>query len=207
MIAPLEDSLTSFMMKEGFSKEDELIVLVPEEKVSKGLAMGEKEVQELKKKLKDIGIDIDFRKKILNTQDFEMTVRKISDLLSTIENDVIVNLTGGNERLIIALTLCTFYHKNVKGVYNPTSTQKNEELEYPRSDVELTDNEQKFLETVVERGELTITELVEHTGLSKSTLSRLGSKFVEKDILESRSVKKEKVFRPKLAAELLIDSM
>jgi len=212
LITPLiENQTASFLMKEGFGKGDTLIVLVPEEKLKEGLNLGEEELNTLRDKIDDLGIDIKLEKKILDTQKIENLVREISRIFMNSEGEIVVNLSTENERLLIALTTsCTFHGDSIKTFYTQPSTSSYfENIEFPYLTADLKENEEKFLRLVVREGPMTINEFIETADFShsKSTISRLSRILEEKGLVDTRLSGKEKEMNSTLAGDIVFTTL
>ncbi len=200
----IEDQTLSFLMKEGFDRGDKLIVLVPEEKFNEGL--NPVDLTTLRDKISDLEIDIELEKKILKTGEFEDLVREISKIFMSSEGKVVVNLSSGNEHLLVALTVCSTYHgDSVKtfSTQNPIDSHF-QEVEFPYTKDDLKENEKELLQMVVREGPLMMNELVESSKISqsKSTVSRVSIILEEKGMVNSRMSGKEKEIDSTLSGDI-----
>ncbi len=197
LITPLIDGETGlFALKEGLNEGDGLIVLVPEKTLNEGLGVSEEELNALRHKLDDLQLDIQLEKKVLDTGDFEALVREVSRIFMNIEGEIVVNLSTEDEHLLIALTICsTFYGDSIRTFYtHPSPSSRFNEIEFPYTTAELTENEEKLLELVARKGPLMMGELDESVEFvhSKSTISRIIKNLEDIGLVKTRFCGKDK---------------
>lgn len=194
----------TFAFKEGFDRGDKLIVLIPKEKLDKGLGLKDERPNNLRDEIDNLDLGLDLEKKILKISQFEKMVRDISNVLMNAEGEVTVNISSDNSSLTSALTLCcSFYGGSIERVYIQDQERTGfKKIRFPHSEVNLKKNEKEFLNTVVREGPKTLNELREDTGLSKSTVSRLSRVLKEKGLVTTDFTGKEKEVDSTLAGDI-----
>ncbi len=186
IVSPLgfhTDQIISFLMEEGISKGDKIVVLRPEEDDYE--TKGEEAFKKVQDFAEKISKNVEVECTILDTQEFNGLLTDISEIISEVEGEVVVNLSGGVRSILVALTVNTVFHgEKIERVYNFEEIErKTKQVDIPYIPVELKENEKKILKTVKSEGPVTYKELSKQTGLSKSTISRLCKELEGKNIL------------------------
>ena len=194
----------AFVVKDGISKGDKVIVLRPKED-SKELR-GDRAYGEIKNLLGQISPEIIVEKFVLDTLHFSQMVEEISDVFEKIEGDIIVNISGGLREIIIALTVCSIlYNHKILRTYSFSRLEgETKKIELPYLASPLQDNMKNLLDILSQKGSLLYNELTKELNLSKSSISRLAKLLQNKKLVELEDVGKEKKIHLTLTARLLL---
>lgn len=206
IITPLgfdTSQIISFIAKDGIERGDRVIVLRPKE--SPDEMRGKNAFQQTKDILNDISSDIELDKIVLDTKDFQGLIFEISDIMKDIDDEIVVNLSGGVRSILVALTTVTlFEHHQIDRIYNYERIERYmREIDMPYAHCDLKDNEKILLRSISENGPITYNELVEKLGLSKSTVSRLSNILEEKRLVNIKEKGKQKEVHLSLTGRLL----
>ncbi len=211
LITPLgfhTDHVLSFLMAEGFSKRDRIVVLRPLEREDED--RGEKAFGDVENLVNSVASAADLKKIVLDVQDIEEVVRGIAKVFEdNKENEIIVNLSGGVRRIIVGLTLCcTIYGDRIKKAYSYCPIARDiQGIELPYLRSELRDNELNILRSAVRDGPVSYTELANATHLSKSSVSRISKELESRGLLELKTKGREMLVESSLAGELVCGSV
>lgn len=207
LITPLGfeiDQIFSFLMAEGFSKQDRIVVIRPKEREDED--RGDKALKKIEELVKSVAPTAQLVKKIVDTKDFEDMVWDISEVFICAEKEtVVVNLSGGVRRIIIGLTLCcSFFGDKTKKTYSYCPIEKDiREIQLPYFRCELKENELKILKIAVEDGPVSYTTIANATELSKSSVSRICKELDQRGLLELEERGREILAKTTLTGDLV----
>lgn len=193
----------SAIIKDGISSGDKIIILKPKE--DKSELRGEKAYNEIKNLIKQISPAISIQKIVLSTHNFSQMIEEISNIFTHLEEEIVVNISGGVREIAIALTTVSIlYNQKISRIYNFSRIEGEiREIELPYFAYPLTGNEKRILDLITTKGPLKYNELVNELRLSKSSISRIASELEKNSIIKIEDVGKEKRIHPTLTGKLI----
>ncbi len=197
------DHAVAFLLKEGFEKNDRIVILRPVEREDED--RGDKAYREIKSLTRKLSPEIKVDKVDLNTKDFDSMVRKIAEMFYETDNPITVNISGGVRSIIVAFTIvCTIFGDKIKNSYSFSPiTRETKQIDIPYFSCELREMEDKFLTSVVEKGPLDYNEITNILKISKSSVSRIGSTLKERGLLKITTKGRKNVATATLTGELV----
>lgn len=211
LITPLgfdKDQILSFLIAEGFSKQDRVVILRPVERGDED--RGEKAFIGVRELINSVAPSVDIQKIVIDTRDFENVVKQIAKIFEESgENDVIVNLSGGVRRIVVGLSMCcTIFGDRINKVYSYCPIEHViQEISIPHFKYELKENEFNILKLAVDRESVSYNELAEYTNLSKSSISRICKDLESKGMLSLFQHGREVKMTTTLTGEMVISSI
>lgn len=197
------DHAVAFLLKEGFEKNDRIVILRPVERIDED--RGEKAFQEIESLTRKLSPEVRVDKVELDTQDFEGMVRKIAEVFHKTDTAITVNISGGVRSIIVAFTIvCTIFGNKIKNFYNYSPiTRETKCIDIPYFSCELRELEKKFLTNVVEKGPIDYNEITNSLKISKSSVSRIGSSLRDRGLLKITTEGRRNVATATLTGELV----
>lgn len=197
------DHALAFLLKEGFEKNDRIVILRPIEREDED--RGDKAFYEIESLARKLSPDVRVDKVVLDTQDFEGMVREIAKMFYEIDGPVIVNISGGVRSMIVAFTIvCTIFGEKIQNSYNYSPiTKETRCIDIPYFSCELKELENKFLAAVVERGPLSYNEIRDTLDVTKSSISRVASSLKNRGMIEISKDGRKNVANSTLTGELV----
>jgi len=162
--------LQSLIVSEDVSDGDHLILVRPDDDDSRG----ENAVQDMEGFVGMIDHDISSELLTFDPDDFERTTTSIVDRLNKVDNEVVINLAGGDRALVIALTVATMSTEaDVRTTYVRSDvTHESHEVSLPELRPGLDSQNRDILRYVLRNGPVSNTQIASMTSMSESTVSR-----------------------------------
>lgn len=178
-IGSSKDEFISFLVKEGISPEDTIVILALEDGLDGGTDEILKDAMDL---LGSVSEEMDFDEKLLEDCSFEGLTEDISELVKGARGEIVINISSPLDSMTAALTAVSIFHSDIiaRAYVKDRSSDGIKRVDLPCAFLEATENEKRLLKTVVEDGPLLYKELTDRLELSKSTVSRLGKKLEER---------------------------
>lgn len=193
--------LYSRIVDEDVSDGDHLVLVRPDDDDSRG----EDAVQQIDGMLKKL--EEDFTTEVIecDPNDFEGTTNRLVERLNRIDDDVIVNLAGGDRALIIPLTLGVMSTSaEVSSTYVRSDvTRESQDVDLPALRPPLDDGDREILSYVLENGPVNNTRIAAATDVSDSTVSRRVEKLEQMGYVDVEDGKGSNSVRPTFPATLV----
>jgi CRISPR locus-related DNA-binding protein len=193
--------LYSRIVNEDVSDGDHLILVRPDDDDSRG----EDAVQQIEGMLEKL--EEEFTKEVIecDPNDFEGTTNRLVERLNRIEDDVIVNLAGGDRALIIPLSLAVMSASvGVSSTHVRSDvTRESQNVDLPPLRPPLDEGDREVLNYVLENGPVSNTRIAAATDVSDSTISRRVEKLEEMGYVEVEDGKGSNSVSPTFSAALV----
>ena len=192
--------LYSRIVDEDVSDGDHLVLVRPDDD-----SRGENAVQEIEGMLDKL--EEEFTTEVLrfDPDNFEGTARTLVERPDETEDEVVVNLAGGDRALVISLTLAVMYTRaDIVSTYvrsDVTHESQNVNLPTPRPPFK--DGDSEVLNYVLENGDVSNTRIASATDVSDSTVSRRVEKLEEMGYVWVEDGKGSNSVRPTFPARLV----
>jgi len=162
--------LQSLIVSEDVSDGDHLVLVRPDDDDSRG----EGAVQDMEGFVEMIDHDISSELLTFDPDGFENATTSLVDMLNGIDDEVVVNLAGGDRALVIALTVATMSTEaDVRATYVRSDvTHESHDVRLPELRPGLDDENREILRYVLRNGPVSNTQIASLTGMSESTVSR-----------------------------------
>jgi CRISPR locus-related DNA-binding protein len=193
--------LYSRIVDEDVSDGDHLVLVRPDDDDSRG----EDAVQQIDGMLEKL--EEDFTTEVIecDPNNFEETTNRLVERLNRIDDDVIVNLAGGDRALIIPLTLAVMSTSvEVSSTYVRSDvTRESQDVDLPALRPLLDDGDREVLEYVLQNGPVNNTRIAVAAEFSDSTASRRVEKLEEMGYVDVEDGKGSNSVRPTFPATLV----
>jgi CRISPR locus-related DNA-binding protein len=162
--------LYSRIVDEDVSDGDHLVLVRPKDDDGRG----EDAVQDIKGMLDKLEEEVTTEVLEFDPNDFEATARRLVERLDEIDDDVIINLAGGDRALILPLTLAVMSTSaEVASTYVRSDvTRESQNVNLPTLHPPLDDRDREVLKYVLENGPVSNRRIASGTDVSESTVSR-----------------------------------
>jgi CRISPR-associated protein Csa3 len=193
--------LYSRIVDEDVSSGDHLVLVRPDDDDRRG----EDAVQDIKGMLDKLEEEVTTEVLEFDPNDFEATARRLVERLDEIEDDVVVNLAGGDRALIIPLTLAVMSTRAEVASTHVRSdvTRESQNVNLPTLHPPLDESGCEVLKYVLENGPVSNTRIAAATGISDSTVSRRVEKLEEMGYVKVEDGKGSNSVRPTFSATLV----
>lgn len=183
------------------SDGDHLVLVRPNDEDSRG----EDAVQDIKGMLDKLEEDVTTEVVEFDPNDFEATARSLVERLDEIDDDVVVNLAGGDRALILPLALAAMSTSaEVSSTYVRSDvTRKSQDVDLPTLHSSLDDRDREVLKYVLEKGSVSNKRIAAATDVSESTVSRRVEKLEEMGYVDVEDGKGSNSVRPTFPATLV----
>ena len=201
-------SITRPVLSHGVDTGDAVVLLRPHQETLDDRA---KEARaDVERLLTEIEPDVSLQTHKITYDDFHAAVIECSDIITDSEPERIVNLGGGARDVFLPLTVAAITHANVIDAVFTFSdidgTVRNPPL--PNLSVQPAESTHQTLEAIVEsEAELSVTQLSDVLGVSKSTITRHLNQLEEVGAVSTRQEGKTKSATSTLSGELLVRIM
>lgn len=189
------------IVEEDVSDGDHLVLVRPNDEDSRG----EDAVQDIKGMLDKLEEDVTTEVVEFDPNDFEATARSLVERLDEIDDDVVVNLAGGDRALILPLALAAMSTSaEVSSTYVRSDvTRKSQDVDLPTLHSSLDDRDREVLKYVLEKGSVSNKRIAAATDVSESTVSRRVEKLEEMGYVDVEDGKGSNSVRPTFPATLV----
>lgn len=162
--------LYSRIVDEDVRDGDHLILVRPDD----GDSRGEEAVQQIEGMLGKLEEDITTELLTFDPNDFETTARSLVEVLDNVDDELVVNLAGGDRALIIPLTLAVMSTSATVSSTHVRSdvTRESQNVDLPTLRTSLDDRNSEVLRYVLGNGAVSNRRIASATGMSESTVSR-----------------------------------
>ncbi|UJG43468.1 MAG: CRISPR locus-related DNA-binding protein [Candidatus Heimdallarchaeum endolithica] len=195
--------IISFIVKEGISKEDRIIIIRPKEDEMPRDAKDT--LSEIKKFVSLISEDIEIDLKFVDISDFDILLIDLLEIFKNINGEVIVNTYGSVREITIGLTIINLlFKRNISKVYH--YSRMDEEcfiLNLPTIVFPLEGMEKKVLELLESSVINDYNSLARALKVSKSTISRIINILNDKKLVSVKEAGKKKIIELSISGRLL----
>jgi len=162
--------LQSLIVGEDVADGDHLVLVRPDDDDQRG----EGAVQDIEGLVGMIDQEITTELLKFDPDDFEGTTAALADYLDDIDEEIVVNLAGGDRALVLALSVATMSTTaDLRSVYVRSDvTQESHEVQLPTVRPSLNDRDREVLMYVVENGSVSNTRIAVATSKSDTTVHR-----------------------------------
>ena len=174
--------LQSLIVGEDVADGDHLVLVRPDDDDQRG----EGAVQDIEGLVGMIDQEITTELLKFDPDDFEGTTAALADLLDDIDDELVVNLAGGDRALVLALSVATMSTAaDLRSTYIRSDvTQASHDVQLPTVRPRLNDRDREVLRYVVENGPVSNTRIASMTDVSNSTVSRSMNRLEEMGYVE-----------------------
>jgi CRISPR locus-related DNA-binding protein len=162
--------LQSLIVGEDVEDGDHLVLVRPDDDDQRGKGA----VQDIEGLVDMIDQEITTELLKFDPDDFEGTTTALADFLDDIDDELVVNLAGGDRALVLALTVATMpTTADLRSTYIRSDvTQESHEVQLPTVRPRLNDRDREVLKYIVENGPVSNTRIAAVTGKSDTTVHR-----------------------------------
>lgn len=193
------------LLRHGLEDEDVVVLLRPAGETE--TERGDEAVAHVRDMLNEIAPGAEIFVEGIDHTDFETAVVECSDILRSVDGDLVVNFGGGAREVFLPLTVATLLHApEVSAALQYTDVNQSvREWRVPNISAHLPENNRETLSTAEELGPgVSIPELRDRLDISKSTVSRHVSNLEDSELVETTMVGKTKHATVTFAGRLLL---
>ena len=176
-------SVTRPLLSHGIDTDDHVVLLRPDQPPN---ARAEEAVGDVERLLQEIEPAVDLTTERITHEDFQTAVLECSDLIRAAEGDRIVSLGGGARDVLLPFTIAAMTHVRLLSatLFFSDLDGAVREWSLPRLTAKIQDTTVKTLRAIAEADdEISIPELTDKTGNSKSTVTRHVNALAEEDAI------------------------
>lgn len=162
--------LYSLLVDEGVEAGDHLVLVRPDD----GDSRGDDAVHEVREMTRKIDDTISVELVEVEPGKFESAAVELGGLLDDVDDDVVVNLAGGDRMLMLALAVAAMSSSaELRSVHVRSDvTRESRCVDLPSLEAGLDDSQREVLSYVLDNGPVSNTDIAAANGLSESSVSR-----------------------------------
>ncbi|MFB6283631.1 MAG: CRISPR-associated CARF protein Csa3 [Halobacteria archaeon] len=162
-------------------------------------------VDDLRQLLRNILDDFTLKRIIVEPLEFEETTIEIKTILEDVEDDLVVNLGGGDRAVLTSIvTTCITAPVKLDEVSLHSDTNyKRKEIDLPNVSPSLNETEKRVLTLLVDEKSLIGSEISSELDISRGTVSQIIHKLSENGFVEIERDGKNKSVTPTLSGQLI----
>lgn len=207
-ISPIGYNSTSVVrpvLSRGLDSGDEILLLRPDEESDEQRAT--EAIGDVERLLTEIEPDVTLILKRITYNDYPTAVLECSDIITSAEEDIIVNLGGGARDLLVPLTTAALVHSEALTEVLMFSDIDGSvrELESPVVTSSVSDNVASTLVAIGENSDsVSVPTLTEELDRSKSSITRHVSRLEEEGLVRTEKHGRTKIVQETFAGELYL---
>ncbi len=197
-------SVTRPLLSRGIDTGDEVVLIRPTQEPD---SRAKEAIGDVERLLQEIEPDISLRTEQITHDDFSTAVLECSDLIRAANGDRIVSLGGGARDVLLPFTIAATTHVQLLSavVFFSDLDGGVREWDLPQLTATIQETTAPTLLTIVDaEGGISIPELTDLTGSSKSTVTRHVTALANENAIETWSEGKTKFARATLTGQLLV---
>lgn len=206
-VSPIGYNSTSVVrpvLSRGVDTGDTVVLLRP------GVAddsRAEEAIGGVEQMLREIEPNVSLETARVDHESFETAILECSDIILAAEGERVVNLGGGARDVLVPFCCAAIAHVPLidAALFFSDVDGTVRELELPRLTAAVPDTIQETLRSIADAGgDISIPDLTEATGRSKSTVTRHVNRLAEQDVVKTWTEGKTKHVHVTLTGELLL---
>jgi len=200
-------SVTRPLLSHGIDPGDEVVLIRPAQEPDPRAAEAIDDVERL---LQEIEPDVSLTIEKITHNDFSTAVLDCSDLIRAANGDRIVSLGGGARDVLLPFAIAATTHvRLLSAVFFFSDLDGGiREWSLPRLTAMIQDTTVPTLRAIIDAEDaISIPELTDRTGSSKSTVTRHVTALADKNAIETWTEGKTKFARPTLTGRLLLPEL
>ncbi len=197
-------SVTRPLLSHGIEPGDHVVLIRPNNEPD---SRAEEAIADVERLLQEVGPDIQLMTEEITHDEFETAVLECSDLIRAANGERIVSLGGGPRDVLLPFAIAATAHARLLSVAFFFSDLNGpvQKWQLPRLTASVKDTTTETLQTIAGAdGDISIPELTDQTGASKSTVTRHVSALADENAVETWTEGKTKFARITLTGELLL---
>lgn len=189
------------MLNYGMDSGDHVILVRPED----DSARGEEAVEQIESMLRKVDPDITTEVVEVDPNNFDVAAEKLVDVLNRQDNELILNLGGGDRAILVALAMATVTTStNVRAVTLLSDvTRDRQEIDLPNYPEPDKEKEREVLSFILDEAPVSNSEVVNELGYSESMVSRIISELEDKGYIKVTSEGRSNLIKPTLVSKLI----
>lgn len=200
-------SVTRPLLSHGIDTGDEVVLIRPAQEPN---SRAKEAIGDVERLLQEIEPEIELTTEQITHEEFSTAVLECSDLIRATEGECIVSLGGGARDVLLPFAIAATTHVRLLDTVLFFSDLDGNVREWslPRLTATIQDTTVTTLREVAESdGGISVPELTERTGSSKSTVTRHVTALADESIIETWTEGKTKYARVTLTGELLLRNL
>jgi len=197
-------SVTRPILSHGIDTGDEVVLIRPNQEPD---SRAEEAIGDVDRLLQEIGPEISLTTEQISHEEFQTALLECSDLVRAAEGERIVSLGGGARDVLLPFAMAATTHVRLLDTVLFFSDLDGtvQEWSLPRLTATIQETTKKTLRTIVDSEDtISIPELTERTGASKSTVTRHVTALSEEGAIETWTDGKIKYARATITGRLLL---
>jgi len=197
-------SVTRPILSHGIDTGDQIVLVRPDQPPN---SRAEEAIDDVERLLQEIEPDVALTTERITHTDFEQAVLECSDLIRAAQGDCIVSLGGGARDVLLPFTIAAITHVRLLSttLFFSDLDGAVREWSLPRLTATIQDTTSNTLKAIAEvNGEISIPELTDETGNSKSTVTRHVTALAEEGAIQTWTDGKTKFATVTLTGRLLL---
>jgi CRISPR-associated protein Csa3 len=197
-------SVTRPILSHGIDTGDEVVLIRPNQVPD---SRAEEAIEDVERLLQEIEPEISLTTEQITHDDFETALLESSDLIRAAEGDRIVSLGGGARDVLLPFAIAATTHVRLLDTVLFFSDLDGpvQEWSLPRLTASIQETTAATLQTIVDTDDgISIPELTNRTGVSKSTVTRHVTTLANKGAIETWTDGKMKYAQATITGRLLL---